>query len=55
MPGEPQPAFRQGGDVTVKLPTDEDIARARDFIEKTWRHLIEMIVTIQKDMMRKGC
>lgn len=45
---------RDKGDVTIKLPTDEEFARARDFIEKTWRHLREMIVTMQKDMMRKG-
>jgi hypothetical protein len=44
----------KGGDVTIKLPTDGEFARARDFIEKTWRHLREMIVTMQKDMMRKG-
>lgn len=49
-----EPPHDKGGDVTIKLPTDEEFARARDFIEKTWRHLMEMIVTIQKDMMRKG-
>ena len=32
----------------------EDMARAREFFEETWRRLVEMIVTIQKDMMRKG-
>ncbi len=48
------PPHDKGGDVTIKLPTDEEFALARDFIEKTWRHLMEMIVTIQKDMMRKG-
>ena len=53
-PADLTPPRDKGGDVTIKLPTDEEFARARDFIEKTWRHLMEMIVTIQKDMMRKG-
>ena len=44
----------KGGDMTIKLPTHADIARARDFIEETWRRLVEMMVTMQKDMMRKG-
>ncbi|MGC2824255.1 MAG: hypothetical protein WA322_08485 [Pseudolabrys sp.] len=53
-PADLTPPRDKGDDVTIKLPTDEEFARARDFIEKTWRHLMEMIVTIQKDMMRKG-
>ena len=32
----------------------EDMARASAFIEKTWRRLVDMINTVQKDMMRKG-
>jgi len=39
---------------TIKLPTREDMVRARAFIEDTWRRLVEMINTVQKDMMRKG-
>jgi len=39
---------------TIKLPTREDLAWARAFIEDTWRRLVEMINTVQKDMMRKG-
>jgi len=41
-------------DVVIKLPTHEDIARARNFIEKTWHRLVEMISTVQKDMMQKS-
>lgn len=48
------PTAGKGGDVTIKLPTQEDMARARSFVEDTWRRLVDMIVTIQKDMMRKG-
>ena len=48
------PPSEKGADVTIKLPTQEDIARVRDFMEDTWRRLVEMITTMQKDMMRKG-
>jgi hypothetical protein len=41
-------------DVVIKLPSYEDIARARNFIEKTWHRLVEMITAVQKDMMQKG-
>jgi hypothetical protein len=41
-------------DVVIKLPTHEDIARARNFIEKTWHRLVEMITAVQKDMMQRG-
>jgi len=41
-------------DVVIKLPSHEDIARARNFIEKTWHRLVEMITAVQKDMMQKS-
>ena len=44
----------KSSDVVIKLPTHEDIARARNFIEKTWHRLVEMISTVQKDMMQKS-
>lgn len=50
-----QPAPSAGnGEGKLKLPDKIDIARARAFIEETWRQLMDMIVTMQKDMMRKG-
>jgi hypothetical protein len=42
------------GDVIIKLPTHEDVARAREFIAKTWHRLVDMITAVQKDMMQKG-
>jgi hypothetical protein len=53
-PADLTPRSEKGVDVTIKLPTQEDIARVRGFMEDTWRRLVEMITTIQKDMMRKG-
>jgi len=44
----------KGPDVTIRLPTHEDVARARAFIEKTWHRLVEMITAVQKDVMQKG-
>ena len=44
----------KSGDALIKLPTQDDIARARDFIEKTWHRLVEMISALQKDMMQRG-
>ena len=49
----PSPQSDQTGGITLKLPSNEDIARARGFIAETWRRLVEMIETMQKDMMRK--
>ncbi len=40
--------------VTIKLPTQEDIARARGFIADTWHRLVDMIAQWQKDMLRKS-
>jgi hypothetical protein len=53
-PADLTPHSAKGPDVTIKLPTAEEMARARDFIEGAWRRLVEMIVTIQKDLMRKS-
>ncbi|MGB7858042.1 MAG: hypothetical protein WBL48_19335 [Pseudolabrys sp.] len=44
----------KSGDVVIKLPTQDDLARARAFLEKTWHRLVEMISAVQKDMMQKS-
>jgi len=41
-------------DVIIKLPTQEDVARVREFMEETWRRLVEMITAVQKDIMRRS-
>jgi hypothetical protein len=53
-PADLSPPSDKAPDVTIKLPSPEEIARAREFIESTWRRLVEMIVSMQKDLMRKG-
>ena len=44
----------KGGDVVIRLPTQEDVTRARAFIERTWQRLVEMITAVQKDVMQKS-
>jgi hypothetical protein len=44
----------KGPDATIRLPTHEDVARARAFLEKTWHRLVEMITAVQRDMMQKS-
>ena len=53
-PADLTPPADKNDDVTIKLPTREDMARARAFIQDTWRRLVDMINTVQKDVMRKG-
>jgi hypothetical protein len=51
---------RPPADLTPAPPSDEarqlreDIERARAAIEYAWRRLVDMIMNLQKDMMRKG-
>jgi hypothetical protein len=40
-------------EVRLKLPTREEIEQARAFVEDAWRRLVDMVSTMQKDMMRK--
>jgi len=67
---EPPPPPRPSADLTpMQPPADltappdksedstklrEDLARARTAFENAWRRLVEIIVQLQKDMMRKG-
>ena len=37
----------------VQLPNDADLNRVMNFMEKVWRRLVEMIVTLQKDILNK--
>jgi hypothetical protein len=38
----------------LKLPTDDDIKWARAAFERLWRHFVDMVADLQKDMQRKG-
>jgi cell division protein FtsB len=59
---EPPPPPRPPADVAphadkdggLKMPSDEDIARARTAITNVWRRLMDMMTEFRNDMMRKG-
>ena len=53
-PADLSAPLEKGGTSSANLPTQQDMARAREYLEETWRRLVEMIVAIQKDIMRKG-
>ncbi|MFN3655699.1 MAG: hypothetical protein ACK4UO_00425 [Pseudolabrys sp.] len=53
-PPPPPPAADKDNEVTIKLPTQEDIDRASAAIHDAWRRLVDMLVTFKNDMMRKG-
>lgn len=53
-PADLSAPLEKGSASSGNLPTQQDMARAREYLEETWRRLVEMIVTIQKDIMRKG-
>jgi hypothetical protein len=41
-PGEPQ----------IQLPSDAELNKLMTFMEKVWRRLVEMVVTLQKEMSK---
>jgi hypothetical protein len=46
------PAAR-GGDSNLKLPNNADIDRMMSAVERVWRRLVEMLMSLQKDLMKK--
>jgi hypothetical protein len=48
----PDPSSR--GEEGTGLPSDAELNRIMSFIEKVWKRMVEMIVTTQKDMMKKS-
>jgi hypothetical protein len=52
LPGgaKPEPPAGSGSDPRPQLPDDPDLNRMISFMEKVWRRLVEMVVTLQKDM-----
>lgn len=54
----PPPPPEKGPGVSLRMPTQEEIARARDYLADTltdtWQRLVRMIVHFQQDVLRKG-
>lgn len=47
------PAAKPQEPPRVELPSDADLDKVMSFVEKVWRRLLEMITTVQKDMLKK--
>ena len=43
----------RGENPHLDLPSDAELNRIMTFMEKVWKRMVEMIVTTQKDMMKK--
>jgi len=52
-PPRPPALVPDTSDKKLPLPTTEDVARARAYIEDAWRRLVEMLMNFQKDVMRR--
>jgi hypothetical protein len=49
----PAPKGYRVPDVELRLPTNEDIDRAANFVRRVWRHLLDMLNDVQKDAREK--
>ena len=56
LPGsvKPDPPAPKPDEPRLQLPNDADLNKVMNFIEKVWRRLVEMIVNLQKDVLRKS-
>ena len=56
LPGsiKPDPPAPKAVEPRLQLPNDADLDKMLNFIEKVWRRLVEMIVSLQKDVMKKS-
>jgi len=55
LPGgtKPEPPTTKPGEPRLQLPSDAELNKMMTFMEKVWRRLVEMIVTMQRDMLNK--
>jgi hypothetical protein len=51
LPGGGRPDV--SGREELQLPSDAELNRMMTFIEKVWKRMVEMVVTTQKDIMKK--
>jgi hypothetical protein len=56
LPGgmRPDPPSTKIDEPRVSLPSDAELNRMMAFFEKLWKRMVEMIVTTQRDMMKKS-
>jgi hypothetical protein len=51
---EPQPRVSQNERAPFSLPHDPNIERMKVMVEKMWRQLVDMITSLQKDVLKKS-
>jgi hypothetical protein len=56
LPGvvKPDTPVVKNDEPVLQLPGDAEINKVVVFIEKVWKRLVEMIATLQKDVLRKS-
>ena len=53
-PAPPAPPVARGDDRDLKLPSNAEFERMMAFLEKTWRRLVEIMVNLQRDVLKKS-
>lgn len=55
LPGtvKPEPPSAKREEPRLQLPDDAELNKVMTFMEKVWRRLVEMIVTLQRDIRNK--
>ena len=55
LPGmvRPEPPVPKPDEPGLQLPSDAELNKVVSFIEKVWRRLVEMIVTLQRDIAKR--
>jgi hypothetical protein len=49
----PDPPGAMVDEPRVRLPSDAEFNQVMGFIDKVWRRLVEMVVSVQRDLMKK--
>ena len=53
-PDPAPPVAKKDADASVQTPSDADLDRVMAFVDKVWRRMVEMMMSIQRDMQRKS-
>ncbi len=43
-----------GGGIELRMPNDTEFGRVTGFVERVWRRMVDMMVNLQRDMVRKS-
>jgi len=54
LPGTVKPEAANPDEPRLQLPNDADLDKVMNFVEKVWRRLVEMIATLQRDILKKN-